>query len=153
MNLYLLLKYLHVLAAIAALGTNLTYTLWLTRARKNPAALPFTLRMVKTIDGWIATPAYVLLFPTGWWLTSLAGWSLTTPWILTSLSLYALLSVVGLGVYTPTLNKQILLTESHPPDSPEYRQISFRLNTTGAALNMLALIIIYLMVAKPALWS
>ncbi len=153
MTFYSFLKYIHVLAAIAALGTNLTYTLWLTRARKNPAALPFTLRTVKIIDAWIATPAYVLLFPTGWWLTSLAGWSLTTPWVLTSLSLYALLSVIGLGVYTPTLNKQILLAESPGPDSPEYRRISFRSNTTSAALNALALIILYLMVAKPALWS
>jgi uncharacterized membrane protein len=151
--LYTTLKYIHVLSVAAAFGTNITYVLWFTRARKNPEALPFTLQTIKIIDDWIATPAYVLLLPSGWWLASLAGWSLTTPWILTSLILYAAVSIIGLGNYTPTLKKQIAVAEALGPDAPEYKRLFFRLNTTGTALNLLGLVIIYLMVAKPALWS
>ena len=153
MSLYAILKYIHILSAIAAFGANITYALWLTRAEKNPEALPFALRTVKIMDDWIANPAYVLLFPTGWWMASLAGWPLTTPWILTALILYGVLSIVGLAVYSPTLKKQIALAESVGPASAEYKKISFRSNVIGMVLNILALSVIYLMVVKPALWS
>ena len=45
--LYLLLKWVHVLAAVAAVGANLTYGIWLNRASREPPALPFTLRGIK----------------------------------------------------------------------------------------------------------
>ena len=153
MLLYALLKYLHILSAIAAFGANITYALWLTRAEKKPETLAFTLRTVKIMDDWIANPAYVLLFPTGWWMASIANWPLTTPWILSALILYAVLSTVGLAVYSPTLKKQIALAESVGPESHEYKKISFRSNAIGIFLNILVLIVIYLMVAKPGLWS
>ncbi len=153
MSLYATLKYIHILSAIVAFGANITYALWLTRAEKNPASLPFALRTVKIMDDWIANPAYVLLFPTGWWMASIAKWQLTTPWILTALILYAVLSVVGLAIYSPTLKKQIALAESAGPVSLEYKKISFRSNAIGIVLNILVLIVIYLMVAKPALWG
>jgi uncharacterized membrane protein len=153
MSLEKILLYLHILSAIAAFGANLTYALWLTRAEKNPEALAFSLRTVKIMDDWIANPAYILLFPTGWWLASINQWSLTTPWILSALILYAVLSVVGLAIYSPTLKKQIALAESVGPAAPEYKKISFRSNAIGIMLNILVLIVIYLMVAKPVLWG
>jgi uncharacterized membrane protein len=153
MSLYAVLKYVHVLSAVVAFGANITYALWLTRAEKNPESLAFTLRTVKIIDDRIVNPAYILLFPTGWWLASLAGWPLIMPWILTALILYAVLSIIGLAIYSPTLKKQIALAESVGPASPEYKKISFRSNAIGIMLNILVLIVIYLMVTKPALWS
>ena len=153
MPLYDILKYIHILAAIVALGANITYAVWLTRVKKNPEALAFTLQTIKAIDDYIATPAYILLLPSGWLLASLAGWSLTLPWIFTSLILYAAVSVIGLGIYTPTLKKQISIAESVGPNSHEYKAISNRSNAIGIALNILVLIIIFLMAAKPILWG
>lgn len=153
MSLYLILKYVHILSAIIAFGANITYALWLTRAEKKPDALPFTLSTIKIMDDWIANPAYILLFPTGWWMASIANWPLTTPWILTSLILYAVLSIVGLAIYSPVLKKQIALAESVGPAALEYKKISIRSNAIGIVLNVLVLIVIYLMVAKPGLWS
>ena len=63
--LYLILKWFHILAAIVALGANLTYPLWLVLAQKKPESLVFTLRTVKSMDDWMANPAYVLSFFTG----------------------------------------------------------------------------------------
>jgi uncharacterized membrane protein len=153
MSLESILLYLHILSAIAAFGANITYALWLSRAEKNPEALTFSLHTVKIMDDWIANPAYILLFPTGWWLASINHWPLTTPWILSALILYAVLSVVGLAIYSPTLKKQIALAESVGPAAPEYKKISFRSNAIGIMLNILVLIVIYLMVAKPVLWG
>lgn len=153
MTLYSILKYIHIIAAIVALGANLTYALWFTRAKRNLEALVFILHTIKIIDDWIATPAYVLLLPSGWLLASLAGWSLTLPWILTALILYAAVSIIGLGIYTPALKKQISLAESLGLNEREYKEISYRTNAIGVVLNVLVLIIVYLMVAKPALWG
>jgi uncharacterized membrane protein len=153
MTTYTILKYIHIISAIVALGINLTYPLWFSQAKKKPDALAFILHTVKIIDDWIAVPAYVLLFPSGWWLASLAGWSLTTPWILTALILYIVLPVVGLGIFTPTLKKQIAIAESLGANAPEYKNIAFRSNAISIALNIIVLIIVYLMVAKPALWG
>ncbi len=153
MSLYAILKYIHILSAIAAFGANITYALWLIRAKKNPETLAFTLRTVKVMDDWIATPAYVLLFPTGWWMASIAKWQLTTPWILSALILYALVSVLGLAIYSPVLRKQIALAETVGPQTAEYKKISNRGAMVGAMLNLIVLIIIFLMVAKPALWG
>lgn len=153
MTLYIFLKYIHVLSAVIAFGANITYILWLNRVRKAPEAIVFTLRTVKIIDDRLATPAYILLFPSGLWLASLAGWRLTTPWILASLILYAALSIIGLGIYTPALRRQITIAESLGSNAPEYKLILYRSNAIGIFLNILGLMIIYLMIAKPALWG
>ena len=153
MPLYSILKFIHIIAAIVALGANITYAVWFTRANKNPEALAFTLHTIKAIDDYIATPAYILLLPSGWLLASLAGWSLTLPWIFTSLILYAAVSVIGLGIYTPTLKKQISIAERVGSNAREYKEISYRSNAIGMALNILILIIIYLMATKPILWG
>lgn len=153
MSLYAILKYVHVLSAIIAFGANITYALWLTRAEKNPEALPFALRTVKIMDDWIANPCYILLFPTGWWLASLAGWPLTMPWILSALILYGVVSVLGLAVYSPILRKQIALAENPGPEAEEYKKMSTRGIVVGVVLNIIVFIIIFLMVTKPALWG
>ena len=153
MSLYAILKYLHVLSAIVAFGANITYALWLTRAEKNPESLTFTLHTVKFMDDWIANPAYILLFPTGWWMASIAKWPLTTPWILSALILYALVSVLGIAVYSPILRKQVALAETVGPQTAEYKKASSRGILLGVILNLIVLAIIFLMVTKPALWS
>ena len=83
--LYLLLKWLHILAAIVAVGANVTYGIWLTRAARHLEALPFTLRGIKQIDDRIANPAYGLLLVTGLLMVFVVRLPLTTPWLLTSL--------------------------------------------------------------------
>jgi len=153
MSLYAILKYVHVLSAIIAFGANITYALWLTRAEKKPEALAFTLRTVKIMDDWIANPCYVLLFPTGWWLASIAKWPLTTPWIMTALILYAVVSVLGIAVYTPILRKQIALAETVGPQTTEYKKVSKRGIVVGTVLNFIVLAIIFLMATKPILWG
>lgn len=105
--LYLLLKWLHVLAAIVAVGANITYGVWLARASRQPDALPFTLRGIKLIDDRLANPAYGLLLVTGLVMVFTGRLSLTTPWLLAALVLYGLVALVGLLGFTPALNRQI----------------------------------------------
>ncbi|HEX8599673.1 MAG TPA: DUF2269 family protein [Chloroflexia bacterium] len=146
---YLILKWLHILLAIAAIGTNLTYSVWLIRASKKPEVLPFTLRGVKILDDWIANPSYVLLLITGVGLVLIGAWPLTTPWILVSLVLYVLAVVLGLLGYTPTLRQQIKLVDSDKHDSEEYAALDRRGRVLGIVLAVLVVVIVFLMVVKP----
>ena len=76
--LFDILKWVHILLAIAAVGANITYSIWIQRGMANRASLPFALRGVRFIDSRIATPAYVLLLLTGVGMAAVAEISLTT---------------------------------------------------------------------------
>ena len=59
------LRLLHILLAIVAVGANLTYALWLRQAERDPAHLAYTIRGIRWIDRHVANPAYALLLLTG----------------------------------------------------------------------------------------
>ncbi len=150
MDVYILVKYVHLLLAIVAVGFNASYGIWLARAAHEPAHLGHVLRGIKVLDDRFANPAYALLLVTGLALTFVGGIPLTTRWILSALVLYAVLLIVGLGVYTPTLRRQIALLQSAGPASADYLAAASRGRITGIALALIVLVIVFLMVTKPA---
>lgn len=151
--LYLLLKWLHVLAAIIAVGANITYGIWMVRASRNPDVLPFILRGIKLIDDRVANPAYVALLITGLLMIFAARFPLTTPWLLTALVLYVLVVLVSMFGYTPTLRQQIEILDSEGFSSPTYQTLAKRGMILGAVLAVLVSVIVFLMVVKPSLWA
>jgi uncharacterized membrane protein len=150
---YLILKWVHVLLAIAAIGANLTYGVWLAQGRRNPQHLAFALRGVKILDDRIANPSYAMLLITGVALAFIGGLPLTTPWILSALVVYVALLLVGLAGYTPTLRRQVQLAEAGQIDSPEYAALAQRGTVLGIVLALLVVVITFFMVVKPSLWS
>src|SRR5512138_355260 len=151
--LFPLLKWLHILFAIIAVGANATYGIWLARASRSADFLPFTLRTIKLIDDRLANPAYGLQLITGLLMAFILPMPLTTPWLLVALILYALLVLVGLGGYTPTLRRQIQLLESEGFQSSSYQALARRGTILGIILAVLAIAIVFLMVVKPRLWA
>ena len=150
--LYLLLKWIHVLSAIVAVGANLTYGVWIARASRQPEALPFTLRGIKLIDDRLANPAYGLLLLTGLLMVLTFGWPWTTPWLLSGMFLFALVIMLGLLGFTPVLRHQIEALESEGSQSASYLALARRSTILGIVLAVLALTIVFLMVVKPAMW-
>jgi hypothetical protein len=75
---------------------------------------------------------------------------ITTAWILAALVLYALLVVLGLGVFSRALATQIRLVQDGSP-SPAYDAVARRTMWSGALLVVIALVIVFLMVTKPTL--
>src|SRR5512138_3901565 len=151
--LFSILKWLHILAAVVAVGANATYGIWLARAARNAEVLPFALRTIKLIDDRIANPAYASQLITGFLMVFIVHLPLTTPWLLTALILYAILVLVGLGGYTPTLRRQIQLLDREGFQSPNYQALARRGTMLGIALAILAIAIVFLMVVKPGLWA
>ena len=151
--LFSILKWLHILFAIIAVGANATYGIWLARASRSSDVLPFTLRTIKLIDDRIANPAYGLQLITGLLMAFILPIPLTTPWLLTALILYLILVLIGLGGYTPTLRRQIQLLDSEGFQSSNYQALARRGTILGIVLAILAITIVFLMVVKPGLWA
>ncbi len=149
--LYLILKYLHVLFAIVAVGLNATYGVWLARASRDPDHLAFALRGVKFLDDRMANPAYGLLLLSGLAMVWVGQLDVRAFWIGASLALWVVAIGVAAGVYTPLLKNQIAAIEKAGPDSPEYRSLSSRSTRVGLLLMVVVLLIVFMMVVKPVL--
>src|SRR5215216_1660922 len=121
---YVLLKYVHVLLAIIAIGFNASYGIWLSRVRKEPEHALHVLRGIKTLDDRFANPAYILLLITGVALALIGNLPmLSTFWIAAGLALYVVLLVVAVAFYSPTLKRQIAVLQSAGPTSAEYQRL------------------------------
>lgn len=146
---YSLLKTVHILAAITAVGSNFTYGVWAARASRDPQHLGFALRGIKLIDDRIANPAYGLLLVTGviMWLTT---WPLGTRWIISGLVLYALVAAVAARVISPAMRRQLAALDTQGPESPEVQRYAARLRGSGMFAAVVVIAIVFVMVFKPA---
>jgi uncharacterized membrane protein len=149
--LFLIVKYVHILAAIVAVGLNISYVVWIIRAQRDPGHIPFALKGIKFLDDRIANPAYGLLLLTGLLMVFLAGYSITTFWIDAALILFVVLVVLAVTQYTPTLRNQIKLAEAGDTTSAEFGRLAKRGQIVGQALGAIVLVILAMMVFKPHL--
>jgi uncharacterized membrane protein len=149
---YLLLKYVHVLLAITAFGSNITYAVWSGLAGADKDKMSFALRGIKFLDDRVANPAYLLLAVTGLTLAAVGHLPYTTPWITTAIIIYVVLVVVGFAFYSPVVVAQIRALESEGLGSRAYESAAIRQAVVGSALLMVALALIFMMVVKPRLW-
>jgi uncharacterized membrane protein len=144
-------KFIHVLLAIVAVGFNASYGIWLARAASAPQATQsLVLRTIKLMDDRFANPAYGLLLVTGLFMAFSAGIPFSRLWIALAIGLWVVFMFVGLGFYTPTLRDQIRVLESEGPGSEEYQRLSARGRNIGILLAVIVVIIVFLMVTKPA---
>jgi Ca2+/Na+ antiporter len=150
--LFQILMYLQILLMIAGPGANATYAIWIQRGMANRDTLPFALHGIKFIDDRVARAAYGLLLLTGLVMYLSADES-QSPWTLLSLILWLIVFLLGLFGYSPTLRKQIALAEGIGADSEEYKAVAWRGTFIGILAGLIVLVIIYLMVFQPALWS
>ena len=147
--MYSLLKFVHVLLAITAVGSNITYAAWNARGGMQSQHLGFALRGIKFIDDYIANPCYGLLLVTGLTLRFIgfAGWP---RWIISALVLYVVAITIALAGYSPALRRQIAALEADGEASPSYAKWAGRARITGIATLPFILAIVFLMVVKPS---
>jgi len=103
MSLVLLLKLVHVLAAIVAVGANVTYAFWLRLAGRDRDRLVWTIDGVRRLDRTIANPAYGVLLVTGVLMVVGGLYSFETGWIAAAIVLYVVTAIVGVALYGPAI--------------------------------------------------
>jgi uncharacterized membrane protein len=148
-DIYPWLKVLHVLLAIVAVGSNITYGIWQARAAREPLHVGWALRGVKFLDDRVANPSYVGLGIVGVLLVLTGPWQFEQTWVAVSIGLYVALAVVAFAFYSPTLSRQIRVYEAEGPDAPAFATLGRRSRLLGALLGVLVLAIIVMMVVKP----
>jgi uncharacterized membrane protein len=147
--MYLLVKYVHILVAILALGGSAGLGIVLEFYGDDPRHGVFVLRAIHRIETRFVMPGYVVMLATGLWL-AVQSWNLSLPWIQGAIALWGLGAVL-LGVYPVVLRRQIAVFEALGPASARYRRLSLLGRALGAGGGLVIPIILYLMVAKPEL--
>ncbi len=145
---YALLKFLHILIAILALGTSAGLGIILEFYGDHPAHGAFVLGIIKRMVTFLVAPGYVLMLATGLWMEALQ-WSMTLRWIQAALVLWAA-GMAMLAVSVALLYRQTRLFSAEGPASRRYRTASLLGRGLGAATGLVVISILYLMVAKPA---
>ena len=146
-----IIKFIHILAAIVAVGMNISYAVWIIRAQREPAHTAFALKGIKFIDDRIANPAYGVVLLSGVAMLILLGYKITTLWVDIAVILFVILVVVAASQYTPTLRDQVKLAEGGDTTSPEFARLAKRGQILGQVLAVIVLLILAMMVFKPTL--
>jgi uncharacterized membrane protein len=148
-DLYPWLKTLHIFFAIVAVGFNISYGIWQTRAAREPQHTGYALRGIKFLDDKIANPSYVGLAVVGIILVLIGPYEFEQLWVAVSIGLYLLLMGIGVIVYSPTLRRQIAAYEAGGPETEEFTALGNRGRNLGILLGTIVVTIIFLMVLKP----
>src|SRR5438045_5927331 len=117
-SLYLVLKFIHIFAAIIAVGSNITYGVWNARSHADQAHLRFALKGIKFLDDRIANPAYGVLLLTGLLMVFVGRLPITSLWIVLALILFAVLILVAVVFYSRLLRDESRLVAAGDTPAP-----------------------------------
>lgn len=143
-----LLKVLHTLFAIAAVGTNVSFPIWTRLAERDGSALAFTLGAVRSVDKWVTIPSYLLTALTGIALVAAVHIPFSLAWIWISLVLFVFLMVLGFGPYRPLSRRRLALARARDIDA-EYHRVDRQIDLLDGGIIGAAVLITVLMVVRP----
>ncbi len=149
-EIYMGLKWVHILSVCIAFGSNVTHIFWIVAANNDPIHRANILRLIKKIDDRLAVPAWVLATVCGatMWLWK---WPVNSSWVIVSLVLTVILSVMGI-VFGSFMYKWIALAKDPSPDNQRLSVLARRLTIWWISISGAVFIVLYMMVFKPTLW-
>ncbi len=150
MGPHLALVIVHVLAAAVTVGATVSYAVWIALAERQPEHLAFTIAAVRRSDRLVAIPAYVVTFVTGVWITVNEGLPFDRFWLAASIAIYAVVLVVGFGVFGPVVRRELGALERGGVEDPEYPRLRTQARLLSYATIAALVVILALMVARPA---
>lgn len=144
---YVLVKFLHILIALLALGTSAGLGILLEFYGDHRTHGPYLLRAIERVVALFVIPGYVLMLVTGLLLVKIS-WRLATKWIQAALALWGI-GMAILVIFLAVLHKQRGLFETRGPTSTSYQRLSLLGRGLGAGLGFVVILMLYLMVFKP----
>lgn len=139
----------HVLAAIAGLGANMTYVFWLAWAERDPAYFDVAVRGVHRLDRVLTNPAYAVILVTGILLVLAAVvWPFDQPWLLAGTLLYFVSGVISFALFVPSVRTQ-LAEAARSPGGPAYMAAARRSRRLAWLGVVIVAVVVWLMMAKP----
>ena len=155
---YLLLKWVHILSSTVLFGTGAGIAFFFVRAHRTQdvRVIAAVSRDVVVADGVFTAAAVVLQPLTGLAMVWLAGYPWNRPWILLSMVLYVAVGCCWLPVVWLQIRMRDIALAAQTAQSPlplAYQQYYRRWFALGWPAFFGVLVIFYLMVAKPNLWT
>jgi uncharacterized membrane protein len=153
MTLYEFLKLVHVLGAIAWVGTSIEQQLVGARAMSSNAKgrLAHFVDEAEWVGVRIMTPAAILVVIAGVLMVIESGWNFSDTWILIGIGLFVLTSLNGMVFLTPQTKRLKLSIAERGEDDASVQALVKRV-TLGSRIDLLILIAIVTdMVIKPGL--
>jgi uncharacterized membrane protein len=154
-ELYVPLKWLHIVGATVLFGTGLgsAFHFWHALRGGNAEALAASARATVLADFAFTLPAVVLQPLTGLALAAAAGYPLGSTWIVASVALYLVAGACWIPVVFIQLRMRALAErfarEGCAPDA-EFRALERRWFALGWPAFIALAIVFWLMVARPA---
>jgi uncharacterized membrane protein len=152
-DLFSLWMFLHILGAIAAFGFGFYAPIFGMASAKEPQHGNWYLRAAKRLSNVIIVPFAILMFITGALLVQAGPTEWSARWLSFAMVLYFIALGIVFVLQRPTLNKVIAATSTPPgPDGPDpaVPGLVKRMQLYGVILLLLTLVILALMVWKPA---
>jgi uncharacterized membrane protein len=119
MNIYLLLKLIHVFAVIIFLGNIITGLFWMRQADRTGSVsiISFAMQGIITSDKWFTIPGVIIITAGGITAAVQIGLPLGTGWIFWSLVLFSVSGIVFGWKLAPLQKKIVKLTRGQDEKS------------------------------------
>jgi hypothetical protein len=151
------LLFLHVLAAIVAIGPNFAYSTIRAMGRKEPQYANFGTRVSHAISDRLVYPVGLVIPATGVAMILVAGIDLTSRafwWLDVAIVIYAAVYVYSFLVQRKIVGQIIELTSSPPAPGttgppPGLPALAMRAQRGGTIMLVLLGLVVFLMVVKP----
>jgi uncharacterized membrane protein len=149
--IYLVLKLLHVVAAIVFMGWFVVAAFWKAQADRNgdPAVLRATLDGLRAGDRRFVMPAVVLLLVGGFGAQGAGHVPITDLWIAGSIVLFLLATFASMGRLVPLQKRMLALLGGGSPDRDAYARLSGSWRRWNLIATLSVLLAVILMVFKP----
>ena len=156
MNLYALIKTLHVISSVLLVGTGFgsAFYMFFVNRSGNLQAQTVVARLVVRADWWFTTPAVIVQPISGFALAHMAGWPLDSGWLLAALVLFGFAGICWLPVVWLQIRMAAMLkkaSENGGELSQKYWDYARLWERLGYPAFIAMVVVFYLMVAKPAL--
>lgn len=159
-----LFLFLHVMGAIAVFGPTFVFPIIASQAQKAPQHGHFAATVSEFIERRIVIPGAIVQGITGVGLILILGSDLTSSayrWLVAGIILYLIAITFAIAVQAPAAERMVHLTAGGPPPSPpsagapsgpppEIIATGRQLARGGQFLSILIVLIVILMVTKPA---
>jgi hypothetical protein len=154
MNLFPWLLFLHVLAALIAIGPNFAYATIRGMGRTEPQHANFATRVSHEISARLVYPVGLVIPITGVAMILVVGIDLTNRafwWLDLAIVLYAGVYLYSFFVQRRVVERIIELTSAPMPSGPppELPRLAIRAQRGGSAMLVLLVVVAGLMVVKP----
>ena len=156
-QLYDLVLFIHVTAAVVAFGATFAYPFFQAGVeRLSPRSVPAMLRAMHTSSRYLVTPGALVVLASGTYLT-IDRWDFDHLFVMVGLSIVLVLIVLGATFFDRHEARAIALAErdvaasatGNAVLSEEYWAVSKRLARVGIAASLLVVVALFFMTVKP----